>query len=509
MVTGPRGCVGIDSTVVLVYPGFFPKMSVVGSCVTNPYLFKDLSTTAYGTISARYWDFGDEASIADTSTMVQATYKYSSPLVRTVQMIVESSKGCIDTLYQQVNVRLIPVLQLDFKDTLICSIDTLMLSVQGNGIFSWLPNKNILYADSSHPLVFPKTTSTYYVNQNDNGCIGTDSIKVNVLSFITVNLGPDSSICKTDTFRLRANTQGLGFKWTANTGETVSPIKFPIVQPLKNTQYNVLANLGKCTATDSIFIKVAPYPISIIAPDTSICTGFRVQLNASIVGSSFKWFPTNSLINPNSLTPIAGPSKSTSYILTVSDTIGCNKSVSDTILVTLVPVIKAYAGHDTTIVKDQPLQLNASGGTSYLWSPITGLSDPNIANPIAVLPDDVDSIRYLVKVIGDAGCFNTDDIKVKVFTTGPEIFVPSGFTPNADNKNDMLKPTLVGIEKLHYFSVYNRWGQLLFTTSEIGKGWDGLYKGTKQPSGAYVYSAEGVDFSGKIVFRKGTSVLIR
>lgn len=508
-VTGPRGCIGMDSTLVLVYPGFFPKMDIVGSCVTNPYQFKDMSTTAYGKISARQWDFGDEFSNTDTSSLAQVSYKYSSPLIRTVQMIVESSKGCIATVQQQINVRLNPVLQLDFRDTLICSIDTLSLGVQGTGIFSWLPNKNILYADSSRPLVFPKTTSTYYVNLNDNGCIGSDSIKVNVLNSISVNLGPDSSICKTDTFHLRAATQGLGFQWKANTGESVSAVKFPLIQPLVNTQYNVIANLGKCLALDSIFIRVAPYPISITAPDTSICTGYKVQLNASIVGSSFRWTPNNSLINPNSLNPIAGPSKTTAYILTVSDTVGCVKNVSDTLLVTLVPTIKAFAGRDTTIVVDQSLQLNASGGSSYLWNPITGLNDPNIGNPIALLPLDVDSIKYTVKVIGDAGCFNTDDIKVKVFRTGPEIFVPSGFTPNYDNKNDLLKPITVGIEKFHYFSVYSRWGQVLYTTTEIGKGWDGMYKGTKQPSGTYVYAAEGVDYKGKIVFRKGTVVLIR
>ena len=478
-------------------------------CTDTIATFIDLSTIISDSINIWQWDFGDEFSNTDTSSLAQVSYKYSSPLIRTVQMIVESSKGCIATVQQQINVRLNPVLQLDFRDTLICSIDTLSLGVQGTGIFSWLPNKNILYADSSRPLVFPKTTSTYYVNLNDNGCIGSDSIKVNVLNSISVNLGPDSSICKTDTFHLRAATQGLGFQWKANTGESVSAVKFPLIQPLVNTQYNVIANLGKCLALDSIFIRVAPYPISITAPDTSICTGYKVQLNASIVGSSFRWTPNNSLINPNSLNPIAGPSKTTAYILTVSDTVGCVKNVSDTLLVTLVPTIKAFAGRDTTIVVDQSLQLNASGGSSYLWNPITGLNDPNIGNPIALLPLDVDSIKYTVKVIGDAGCFNTDDIKVKVFRTGPEIFVPSGFTPNYDNKNDLLKPITVGIEKFHYFSVYSRWGQVLYTTTEIGKGWDGMYKGTKQPSGTYVYAAEGVDYKGKIVFRKGTVVLIR
>jgi len=95
---------------------------------------------------------------------------------------------------------------------------------------------------------------------DDNGCKGTDSVKVNVLDFITVNLGLDSVVCQTDTFHLHANTQGLGFKWTSNTGELVDPIQFPLVKPMSNTQYRVQANLGKCTATDTVNVKVAPTP---------------------------------------------------------------------------------------------------------------------------------------------------------------------------------------------------------------------------------------------------------
>ncbi len=226
-VTGPRGCVGIDSTVVLVYPGFFPKMNVIGSCVQKPYQFNDLSTTKYGSIVARTWDFGDLASTTDTASTKQANYKYANAGVRIASMIVSSSKGCIDTLFQTINVQQDPVLQMAFRDTLICSIDTLALGVVGEGIFSWAPNQRLLYADSSKPLVFPKTTTTYYVTVDDNGCKGTDSVKVNVLDFITVNLGLDSVICQTDSFRLHANTQGLGFNWVSNTGEKLILLNFP------------------------------------------------------------------------------------------------------------------------------------------------------------------------------------------------------------------------------------------------------------------------------------------
>lgn len=508
-VTGPRGCVGIDSSIVLVYPGFFPKMQIIGSCVQKPYQFNDLSTTKYGTISRRLWNFGDLASTADTASTVQANYKYANAGARIASMLVESSKGCIDSLFQTINVQQDPIVQMSFRDTLICSIDTLALAVAGDGIFSWTTHPSLLYADSTNPLVFPKKTTTYYVSMDDHGCKGTDSVKVNVLDFINVDLGLDSVICQTDSIRLHANTEGLGFNWVSNTGEKIDPIKSPIVRPLVNTQYSILANLGKCTAMDTVSIKVVPYPQVSVSNDTSICVGYKLALHANIRGSKFKWSPTNSLLNPNTLNPIAGPTRTTTYLLTVSDTLGCPKPVMDSIVVTMVPPVKAFAGRDTLIVLDQPLQLNASGGTTYSWYPEIGLNNANIANPIVQLDPSIDSIRYTVKVTGTGNCFSTDDILVKVFKTGPEIFVPSAFTPNADSKNDRLKPIPIGIAKLRYFNIYSKWGQLLFSTSEMGKGWDGSFNGVLQPSGTYVFATEGVDYLGKSIFRKGSLVLIR
>ena len=96
-----------------------------------------------------------------------------------------------------------------------------------------------------------------------------------------------------------------------------------------------------------------------------------------------------------------------------------------------------------------------------------------------------------------------------MFKTGPDIFVPSAFTPNGDGRNDVLKPIPVGIKTFDYFKVFNRWGQLVYVTGEVGKGWDGNVNGTRQQSGTYVYVTQGIDYTGKIIFRKGTVVLIR
>jgi len=146
---------------------------------------------------------------------------------------------------------------------------------------------------------------------------------------------------------------------------------------------------------------------------------------------------------------------------------------------------------------------------AYSWSPATGLNNSAIADPIATLGAGIDSINYKVTATNSTGCFGVDYILVRVYKSKPDILVPSAFTPNGDGKNDIIRPILLGISKLNYFRVYNRWGQLLFNTSEFNKGWDGNINGAAQQSGTYVYMTEGVDYLGNTIFRKGTIVLIR
>jgi gliding motility-associated-like protein len=508
-VTGPKGCVGTDSTLVLVYPGFKPAFNIVGSCFLNPYQFNDLTTSKYGVVNSWRWDLGDETTDADTSLIQNPKYKYPTPSKKDIGLVVTNSKGCIDSLHKDFIVSDKPILQLPFKDTLICSIDTLAIPVLNSGNFSWLPNRNILFGNTARPLVFPKDTTRYIVTLNDNGCVNTDTVTVNVLPFIKVDLGNDSVICKADTIRLRPVSYALQYQWASSSGVPVSSVKYPLVNPSVNTKYYVIANLGKCQDRDSITIRIVPYPVAIVGPDTTICTGSRIQLRSTIVGSSMSWSPVNSLLNANTGSPTAGPSKTTAYILRVTDTIGCPKTSSDTIVVTVAPPVIANAGKDTVAIPGQAIQMSASGGQRYIWSPEIGLNDPSISNPLATLSFDTDSIKYRVRVLDANGCFAEDDVVIRVYKTGPDIFVPSAFTPNGDGKNDILRPVTVGITSLTYFRVYNRWGQLLFTTSEFGKGWNGIYNGAAQPSNTYIFAAEGIDYQGKKVFRKGTSVLIR
>ena len=118
------------------------------------------------------------------------------------------------------------------------------------------------------------------------------------------------------------------------------------------------------------------------------------------------------------------------------------------------------------------------------------------------------NITYLVKATDTFGCYGTAFVKVTIAPTLPDFFVPNAFTPGG-NSNALFRPICIGISALEYFRVYNRWGQLLYSTSQMGQGWDGRIQGKMQESNAYLWILKGTDYSGRVISKKGTVVLIR
>jgi gliding motility-associated-like protein len=502
-------CTDTGTTVVKIYPGFFPNFTVKGICVNKPTQFTDATQSQYGVVNSWSWNFGDPSVASDISDLQNPTYTFTKPGTYNVQLIATCTKGCIDTITAPVTIIDKPPLSVAFRDTLICNGDNLQLQATGNGVFSWAPQTSIINANTSTPTVNPPSTTWYYVNLDDNGCLNKDSIKVRVVDFVTLKAYSDTIICKGDAAQLHTSSDGLHFLWTpaANMNDATSPN--PIAITNATTTYQVTATIGHCSATDNVIVRTVPYPMANAGADTTICFNSAAQLQAAITGSSFTWSPAGSLSNPSILNPVATPSRTTGYILTVRDTQGCPKPVSDTVMVTVLPKVNAFAGNDTAVVVGQPLHFKATGGINYLWSPPTALSDYTIADPVAVYDGSIDSIRYGVRVSDEQNCFDSAFITVKIFRTNPQIFVPTAFTPNDDGVNDLFRPIGVGIKDIEYFRVYNRWGQLVFSTTINGKGWDGKIGGKPQNTNVFVWLVKGIDYLGKPFFRKGTVTLIR
>lgn len=501
----------VYSTIKL-YPGFFPDFNFTGICINKTTSFRDQTTSRYGTVNSWKWDFGNTSSTTDVSTAQHPTYIYNQLGIKNVRLIVGNSKGCIDTLIKPIEILDKPALSVKFKDTLICNGDVLQLEAIGVGNFSWTGN-NMTNANTATPTVQPTTTNRYNVTLDYDGCINTDTVQVRVVNFVTLSAPADTLICETDAAQLYVNTDALRVVWTpAGTLNDANAFS-PVATPGSTTTYRVTGYIGGCAPkTDDITVTVAPYPIANAGRDTLICYGTSAQLNGGMTADVFTWTSGSALSGSSTLSPVAGPLTDTAdYILTVRHTGAgeCPKPVSDIVRVNVLPKIHAFAGRDTAVVVTQPLQFAATGGVRYQWSPATQLSNANIANPIGVYMGNFDSIRYRVMVYDEANCVDSAFVKVSIFRIVPQVVVPTAFTPNSDGKNDTFKPIAVGIARIAYFSVYNRWGQQVFTTTTNGHGWDGRVKGKEQGTGTYAWLVKGIDYMGKPFFAKGTVTLIR
>ncbi len=507
-----RGLLCSDSSeaIVKVYPGFRPAFQVLGQCKNTLIQFNDLSQHDFGTINKWAWNFGDPSSgVNNTSTLKNPTHNFAASGLYNVTLIVESDKGCIANIPKQVEVKDKPAFTVFPKDTLICIVDDLQIGVTGSGTVVWSPNYNINNVNSPNPIVSPDITTTYTATFTDAfGCSGSDDVKINVVDRVNQGNNYDTTICIGDAAVLRLFSNALYYTWTPNDGSLNSTtIKNPTATPTVATDYFVTGKISDiCFAQNTIRVRPVAYP-TVIAPDVSVCSGRSTQLNAS-GGTIYTWSPRTYLSNTTIPNPqVINPTNSVLYTLTVRDILGCPKPVQKIVKLNVVKINANAGPRDTSVVLGQPLQLFASGGTDYLWLPDNRwLSSTIVPNPIA-LPQS--NIEYIVQVSDVNGCFAFDSIRVRLFTVKPGLYVPNAFTPNGDNNNDFFRPIALGIKSLDLFQVYNRWGQMVYSSTDLVRGWDGTFGGRPQDPATFVWIAEATDYTGKKIKLKGTVVLIR
>ncbi|HET6252907.1 MAG TPA: gliding motility-associated C-terminal domain-containing protein [Puia sp.] len=355
-------------------------------------------------------------------------------------------------------------------------------------------------------------TGTHSIAITDNnGCQTSATVLVPLDDTLTITEAPVPATCQGVgvTLQVASNANGASFMWTPADGLSNSNIADPVAQPSATTTYTVTATLGVCARDTNVDVTVLPAPVAAAGEADTICPGKSAQLQGS-GGIQYQWSPGTYLSDSTSADPtVDQPASTVTYHLTVKGANGCASINPAGTTVVVTPQPKVFAGDDTAVVIGEPLQLNAvdvdsSGFTAYIWSPAEGLSDPNVANPTTVVTGDV---TYSVVATTSFGCSATGKIVVSAVNKA-DILVPNAFTPNNDGHNDLLKVTVWGVQ-LKYFRVYNRWGQLVFSSADAGMGWDGSVGGQLAPTGTYVWMAGGIDDHGRPVTRTGTAILIR
>jgi len=494
---------------VYVFPVYKANFISKGSCVQKPVQFTNTSTMDMGSMLYLKWDFGTGIA-ADSSNNPNPSFLYKTPGNYRVIMYGITSNGCEQYDTSTVTVYDKPPLSTT-SDTLLCIKDSLQLRATSTstGTYSWAPNDyKILLPNTADPIVFPLKDTTYTVTFTDQQqCVSTQSVFINVRDSLIVHTMSDSTVCTGDPIQLMATTDGnYAYTWTdLKTNTVVGTTLNTTVQPAPPVnKYAILAELGKCHTSDTLTLKVVNPPNVKAAPDTSICSGSPVLLRAS-GGAFYTWSPSYYVKSPKDSITWATPKDTTLFIVTVTDTLGCPKKVMDTAFVAVVPPVHAFAGNDTIVMLGTPFQLHATGGIRYTWTPPNGLSNTRSAEPFALYDKD---ITYTVTAYTKEGCTGTSNIFVR-FIKGPEIYIPNAFSPNGDGLNDIFRPLPVGIVKMNYFRVYDRWGKLMYSSTTYMQGWDGTVRGEQAPIGTYVWMVEGVDIYQKTITLKGTVTLVR
>lgn len=351
---------------------------------------------------------------------------------------------------------------------------------------------------------------TYSVND----CAG-NPLTADVI--VTVNPLPNTGIdgtlnlCNTDPatdlFNQLGGSPDLGGTWSpvlsSGTGifdpavDVGGTYIYTITNGCGSSSNNVTVTITSCT------LPTGGYTVS----NDTICENDCVDFTDQSSGAT-SWLWTFNNGSPNSSTD-QNPTNvcfSTAGTYTIEQIV-TNSNGSDTITSTIVvnttPTINA--GPNVTIDLGDNTTLNATGTNgSYTWSPPTWLDCPTCVDPVST-PNE--TITYTVIVIDSNGCSASDQVTV-IVDFDNVIFIPNIFSPNGDDNNDILYVRGMGIASFNFF-IYDRWGEKVFETQDLGKGWDGTFRGKKMNNAVFVYYLQATFIDGSEVSQKGDITLIR
>jgi gliding motility-associated-like protein len=522
VVTSALGCKDSTTRSVTVFekPQVSFSINNASQCVNgNSFVFTNNTTISAGTVSY-IWTFGDGGSANTTN----ATYSYTTPGTYVVKLVATSNNGCADSTTQTVTVNPKPTVNFSINAANQCLTGNQYIFTNQSSVSAGTLTHLWSFGDGNISIQ-PSTTYTYsahgtytvkLVSTSALGCRDSVSRSITVYPMPTGVLATPSTnlLCEGGSVQLSA-TGGATYQWFLNGGAIAGATNstHAATQPGVYTVNLISSNNCTAQASGSISLQLVQKPTANFSYD-KYCAGFPTQFNdqSNTTNSNvvtYNWSfgtgqGTSTLQNPTYTFPTASV-YSVSLVVTPVACPSLAASITKSVTTVAAPANQRYTSLNA--VENRNLQLDARtfGGASYNWSPATGLNSATISNPIFNYNREVD---YVITITTGIGCVIKDTQLVRIFKE-KEIYVPKGFSPNGDGNNDKIFPRLVGVRTLTYFKVYNRWGQLLYQTSNINEGWDGTFRGTKQPIETYVWIAEGVDIDNNSIKRTGTFLLLR
>lgn len=420
-------------------------------------------------------------NISDTNVFNPTVWPDSSI---TYTVIVEDTCG-FDTVSVLVN-----VFQKDIDidpDPIVCRGDSVQIEAYGGKFYLWSPDSTLTLNNVANPYAFPYNNSTYQVEITDlNNCVWDTFITVFVDTvFAKAVVSSNQTICIGDTVSISVSG-GESYYWSPESYVMNPYDSIAYVFP-DTTMYFIAAASNDCnTDLDSVLITVLDFDVNIV-PDTAICPGEEVDLWAE-GGISYWWQPSQYFIDPslpNQIVQLLNPEY---FYVTITDAQGCDKTMYVYIDTLPLPVIElplninAHWGDEVV--------LNATtNGVEYWWSPTENLSCSQCLNPTVTISE---ASTYQLTVKGENGCLNHS--YVTILFDG-SLYVPNVFTPNGDGVNDVFYAYGEDIIEFH-MQIFNRWGELLFESEDLDKGWDGFYLNQLVKTETYIWKIKFKDIQG-------------
>jgi len=373
-------------------------------------------------------------------------------------------------------------------DRVSCANDTIHLNAPGGFLnYQWSNNYNINSTTAQNVIVSPATDTVYYLRaEKIPGCFAYDTVRIKVNTASPILLGADKSFCLGDSAILDAGAGFTRYLW--NNSSTLQRITVFAVG-----SYSVMATTPQgCNSYDTVrVINVWQNPAIILDKKPGLCINSTSILDPGNY-ASYLWQDGSVLRTFTATSP-------GTYYVTVKDSYQCTGSDTARILY-MLPQPAGFLPSDTTLCSYGEIELKATQNFKrYLWS--NGSSTPSL---LVKQPG-----IYRLTVTDYNNCQGADTIAINPEQCMEGVYIPSAFTPNNDGLNDLFKPMVFGNLQEFEMTVFNRYGQTVFTSNNSQNGWNGRYKGLEQDTQTYVWVCRYRLNNKPLQTEKGTVLLLR
>jgi gliding motility-associated-like protein len=522
------GCEGFRREIVVtVNPNPVVAFTIDNSrqCLEgNHFSFKSTSTVLYNPTYIWSYDYGKY----DTTTNPFSDRSYPATGDYRVRLQVINADQCSADKYQTVTVVPKPIASFTYP-SLLCENQTPVAltdrsyNPSGNATINkwwWDINGEITQGKVPKAATAPPgPLPVKLVVSTTEGCLSdTVTETLNIRYAPVPAFGISDLLCNNELIRFTDQSvmplQSAGeviTKWYWTFDNTVTTTSRNPATYFKagthKAQLMAENNLGCKSALYERSFEIHPKPaINVHINDSCVFIPITYTVN-DLLGNVISWnwdFGNGFKAGPSSITKTYNATGSVPFTLITQTDKDCKDTLNRPFTIF---DNRSFAGDDTVAAFNEPVHLDANGepGMLYKWSPATGLDHPDIEMPVATLDHDQ---LYQLHTVTAKGCKKQSDIFIKRYA-GPELYVPNAFTPNNDGVNDRLKVTPIGIRSFGYFAVFNRWGQMIYRTTNYNEGWDGTVSGARSATGTYVFVVQATDYRGKPMVKKGTVVLLR